>query len=345
MSFVLLLSNMGPSEENPNSGRFVVNQYKALKKLSNFEIDYFYLNQDKKSGFNSLLRYPLFLLSFIKKFVFSTKRVDLIHVHFYFPNILLAICYKWLRNPWVKIVVTFHGSDIYKYQYPGMLYKLATYFVSHFIFVSPLLKKRFFLSDVGEVLCAGASDLFYSNRPDTVAPEYDCVFVGSLDHNKGIDRLVEFLKNNQELRVAIVGAGPLLAKLKGLDGENVKILGSLEPHILRGVYQKSKCLINLSRTESFGLVITEALACGVPAVATNTDGANSQIEHGSNGYIIKNGSDYSNSELEQRIFEILSLSKSEYSNLSEQSRRSVQEYKLSHVIESIDKIYNRLLKV
>jgi len=344
MSLVLLLSNMGPSEENPNSGRFVVNQFKALKKLSKFEIDYFYLNQDKKTGFNSLLRYPLFLLSFIKKFIFSTKRVDLIHVHFYFPNILLAICYKLLRNPRVKIVVTFHGSDIYKYHPPGMLYKFATHFVSHFIFVSSSLKKRFFLSYVGEVLCAGASDLFYSNSPDYIEPEYDCVFVGSLEHNKGVDRLVKFLNNNKELKVAIVGAGPLLTELEGVDNEHVNILGLLEPNILKEVYGKSKCLINLSRTESFGLVITEALACGVPAVVTKTDGSNSQIEHGVNGYIIKNGSDYSHNELEQRVYELLSLPKSEYFNLSEQSRRSVQKYKLSYVIEHVDKIYHRLLK-
>ena len=45
---------MGPSEEKPNSGGFVVNQFNTLNEQSGFDVEFFYLNQDKKAGIQML---------------------------------------------------------------------------------------------------------------------------------------------------------------------------------------------------------------------------------------------------------------------------------------------------
>ena len=133
---LLLLSNMGPSKNKPHSGLFVYNQFIELKRnhSRSLNTNYFYLDQEEKSGLNKLLRYPLFFLRFLWCYVLSRKTQDIIHVHFYFPTIILAVAYKWLRNPRVKILVTYHGSDIYKYRKPNIVYRALSYFVLEHIF-------------------------------------------------------------------------------------------------------------------------------------------------------------------------------------------------------------------
>ena len=51
----------------------------------------------------------------------------------------------------------------------------------------------------------------------------------------------------------------------------------------------SDVMFHLSRKEAFGLVLLEALACGVPSIATNVGGIPEVIEDGVNGFIVPYG--------------------------------------------------------
>lgn len=342
---VLFLSNMGPSISMPNSGRFVMNQYESLKAQPNLLLDYYYLTQEKTSLFSRLFRYPVFFMRFIMRYVFSFKKQHIIHVHFYFPNILLAVAYKLFRNWKVKIVVTFHGSDIYLYTPPSFLYKSCTHFVDEYIFVSEKLRERFFKPVESVVLSAGVNDVFYQQYTNNKSNEFDLVFVGHLDKNKGIKRLEEILINfPSKLRIAIVGTGEQSFIERVKDSENVSIthFASLTPEQLVTIYNESQLLINLSYNESFGLVMSEAMACGTPVLATKTDGACAQITDGVNGFLIANDDSSVCTATIKTIQHVMNLPKSDYKNMSEQAVKTAEQYRLSSVITDISKIYKKL---
>jgi len=333
---------MGPSKEKPNSGRFVVNQFKTLKEQHDFDVELFYLNQNKKTGLAKALRYPLFFLRFIFYYVFSLKKLSVIHVHFYFPNIALAIFYKLCRNPKVKIVVTFHGSDIYSYSPPNFVYRMCSHLVNKYIFVSDSLKRKFYRATDAKVLSAGVLDLFYKPVTPRKAKDYDLIFVGHLEKNKGIDRLVTLL-NNTELTLNVVVIGTGAYQPKPTRGNcTLSYLGAKSPEELFALYHRSRYLINLSRNESFGLVMTEAMACGVPVIATETDGAIEQIEQEKNGYIWENNDTWIDTNGEDRLKAIFSLSNESYTSLSSNAIKSAERFRLSQVCSQISNIYCQL---
>jgi glycosyltransferase involved in cell wall biosynthesis len=66
-------------------------------------------------------------------------------------------------------------------------------------------------------------------------------------------------------------------------------LGSLTQEALVDEYRAADCLVLPSRHDSFGMVVAEALACGVPAVVSSGVGAKSLIEEGVSGWIVPAG--------------------------------------------------------
>ena len=58
---------------------------------------------------------------------------------------------------------------------------------------------------------------------------------------------------------------------------------------LAELYAISDLKLLLSQQESFGLVLLEAMACGVPCIGTNVGGIPEVIEHGVDGYIVELG--------------------------------------------------------
>lgn len=345
---VLLLSNMGPSKNKPNSGRFIFNQYVSLKQQAQCQVDFFYLDQEPKVGLAKRLRYPIFFCRFIAKYVFARNKQDIIHVHFYFPNILLAIAYKLLRNWQAKIVVTFHGSDIYAYLPANGIYKACSRFVDQYIFVSEKLRQRFFKTVPCSVLSAGVNDIFYQQQGSQSTHQtkrFDVVFVGHLDKNKGIDRLEEILQRfPSKIRVAIVGCGDSSFIERVVKNNNISIshFEHRTPEQLVTIYNESMLLINLSYNESFGLVMAEAMACGLPVIATETDGACAQVMNNKNGFLIANDSTHVCINAVEIIQHILNMSDEEYVRISDSAVNSAKPYRLSSVTEQILNIYAKL---
>lgn len=345
---ILIISNMGPSKTKPNSGRFILNQYLGLKKQVNCEVGFFYLDQEPKVGLAKRLRYPLFFCRFIANYVFARNKQDIIHVHFYFPNILLAIAYKLLRNWQAKIVVTFHGSDIYAYSPANGIYKVCSHFVDKYIFVSEKLRQRFFKAVPCSVLSAGVNDIFYQQQDSQSIHQtkrFDVVFVGHLNKNKGIDRLEEILQRfPSKIRVAVVGFGDSSFIERVAKNNNVSIshFEHCTPEQLVTIYNESMLLINLSYNESFGLVMAEAMACGLPVIATETDGACAQVINNKNGFLIANDNTHVCSNAVETIQHILNMSDEEYARISDSAINSAKPYRLSSVTEQIFNIYAKL---
>ncbi|XQW85914.1 glycosyltransferase family 4 protein [Thalassotalea piscium] len=338
---ILILTNMCKTEAEPSSGLYVRRQFEFLKchPDNQFTFDYYEMPKSCKQTDSAVKRYLGFFFAFVKQHIFSRKKYALLHVHFYFPTILLAVFYKCFRSPSTKIVVTFHGSDIYGYRNFAWWYRACFRFVDYSIFVSRSLKNSFFkLKTKHEVFCAGIDPIFY---PQKKSIKYEFIFVGHLDENKGVHRLVELIKKlPQTKKLLIVGHGPLSEYVqRNIKNDNVTLFSKCAPYELVSLYLESKWLINLSHNESFGLTMAEALVCGVPVVATCTDGALEQIENNVNGFLIDQKSDV----IEKLIDLTSSVSANDYRKMEKSAIKHKEKCSIDVVTERNLTIYRDLL--
>jgi len=337
---------MGPKPSAPFQGKFVHNQVWALAALNPA---YHYMRWHSDSLLNKLFKYPVFMLDFIWRYILSRRQFDIVHVHFFYPTIWLALLYKAIRNRRVKIVVTCHGSDIYKYQPPGKAYRWCANKVDQWIFASKALARHFSLPVAqAQVLPAGISELFRQAEPlGWQEKTIDVLYVGSLDQNKGMDRLLALLPALQDKKVVIAGSGPWLGKLQDAARQfpNVLVVGPKDSNALKQLYSEARCFISLSRHEAFGLVMAEAMASYTPVIATQTDGATEQVVAGVNGLLVSQHGDEAQviSALKQTLTQFFQQSPEQYQQMQLQGRASAEQYLLGQVVNELQQIYQRVV--
>ena len=129
---------------------------------------------------------------------------------------------------------------------------------------------------------------------------FDVISVGRLSPEKGpldLVRVFELItKKMPAARLHIVGDGEeysnvqALIKEKGLS-DKVVLHGFRNKKYIYELLEKCSLYLMTSHTESFGLVLLEAMCCGVPCIAFDSaQGAHEIIENGKNGYLIENRS-------------------------------------------------------
>lgn len=98
--------------------------------------------------------------------------------------------------------------------------------------------------------------------------------------------------NRPNARLVILGKGPLEAKLRA----EIARLGVADRVELPGysnepwtTYARAKCFVSSSNSEPFGNVVVEAMAYGLPIVATACDGPQEILQHGTHGRIVSVG--------------------------------------------------------
>lgn len=140
----------------------------------------------------------------------------------------------------------------------------------------------------------------YTDRKANLDSKF-IVFVGRLKiKQKGLDYLIEIAKSiSNDWKVLVAGDGPDKKKFKKLIKDNnleTKILlkGSLNSQDLTNLYLSGSIFISTSRWEGFGLVITEAMAHGLPVVSFENQGPKEILNNGEYGVLVdrENVSDF-----------------------------------------------------
>jgi glycosyltransferase involved in cell wall biosynthesis len=95
---------------------------------------------------------------------------------------------------------------------------------------------------------------------------------------KGVDLLLSAMRRIQGLQMVLVGEGSDHPRVQAmvaaaqLGPERIKLLGNVSEREMRMLYHRARVAVVASRYEGFGLPAVEAMACGVPLVATKTGG-------------------------------------------------------------------------
>ena len=103
--------------------------------------------------------------------------------------------------------------------------------------------------------------------------------VSRVSKEKNLDAFCQIKTN---LDKVIVGNGPYLEELKK-KYPNVTYTGKLTGTNLRNMYADAKCFVFPSKTDTFGIVMIEAMACGVPIAAYPVTGPKDVIEQHQTG--------------------------------------------------------------
>jgi glycosyltransferase involved in cell wall biosynthesis len=112
------------------------------------------------------------------------------------------------------------------------------------------------------------------------------LFVGRLAPEKRLHLLRPILERIPNTRLAIIGDGPARSSLEALfHGMPVTFTGYLRGEALASAYSSADVFIFPSAHESFGLVLAEAIASGLPVISSRVGGAEDVILHGETGYI------------------------------------------------------------
>ncbi len=133
---------------------------------------------------------------------------------------------------------------------------------------------------------------------EELASGYDNVilFLGRLIKQKGVEYLLrgmpEILQEHPSTVLLITGKGkskPVLEKMVRKLGlqENVKFTGFVPEERLPALYSASDVYVLPSLWEVLPISLLEALACGVPLVASNAGGNPEIVEHERNGYVFR----------------------------------------------------------
>ncbi len=135
------------------------------------------------------------------------------------------------------------------------------------------------------------------------ATNFDLIYVGRLLGHKRVDDLLDAVSRldaeGLTLSCAIVGVGPERARLEALAvslgvSEQVHFYGALEQHAdVYGLIKSSGVFVLPSVREGFGLVVVEALACGIPVITTDhpDNQARLLIEDGVTGWLCRPSGD------------------------------------------------------
>ncbi|KZE77270.1 N-acetyl-alpha-D-glucosaminyl L-malate synthase BshA [Paenibacillus elgii] len=274
-------------------------------RLGKFDRNIFYHEVEVNDYY--VFKYPPYDLSLASKLaqVVKLEELDLLHVHYAIPHAVCALLAKQMVGPELKVVTTLHGTDITVLAQDESLSDLIRYAINESDAVTAVSQDL--IQETRQLLgIEKPIDLAYnfvdkrvyyprevaSLRKEFAPPdEKILIHISNFRPVKRVTDVVDIfdrVRKEVPSRLLFVGEGPELSKVLC----KVKELGLLDRVTFCGKQDDVAQLLSLadlmllpSEKESFGLVALEAMACGVPTIASNAGGIPELITHGETGYL------------------------------------------------------------
>ena len=313
----------------------------------------------------SVFQYPPYDIALASKMaeVIKEEKLDILHVHYAIPHAVCAVLARDMSGEDIGIVTTLHGTDISVLGEDSTLAPAIKYGIDHsdiVTTVSQALKEETYdridtVKPIETIYNFVDEDVFHPmNGADLKARfgihenERVLIHVSNFRKIKNIPHVIEaFMKVREAMpaKLLLVGDGP--EKHRVMDQvkespykEDVLFLGKQEN--VAELFSISDLKLLLSEKESFGLVLLEAMACGVPGIGTNIGGIPEVIEHGENGFIVELGDV---DAVARHAIELLG-DEEKLSQFRLAAIEAVQtKFRSEAIIEQYEKLYERLASV
>lgn len=153
------------------------------------------------------------------------------------------------------------------------------------------------------------------------------LFVGQLTQAKGFETLLkawDALQDKEEMELHVIGAGVLGKKIINREREGIKYYGVIDERTLKKIYQESDIFVYPTESDTFGLVVAQALSSGLHVVTSEAlrENYESFVER---GYMqcVSNGSKH-----------VAQLMQNAHTNIAELRKRAHSIHK--HTVETLD---------
>jgi glycosyltransferase involved in cell wall biosynthesis len=315
------------------------------------------------SDFSVRLPIPSFLFPELDRF-----RPDVVHAHHPFLLGDTALCVAALKN--APLVFTHHTLyERYTHYVPGdspalkrFVVELSTGFanlcdavVAPCETVADLLRRRGVKVPI-EVIPTGV-DLGRFGRGDgpsfrtsAAIPQeaYLVGHVGRLAPEKNLEFLAravaEFLNRRPSSHFLVVGVGPSKAGIERIFEQaglaaRLHIAGILSPEKLADAYHAMDAFAFASRSETQGLVLTEAMAASIPVVAVDAPGVREVVKNAENGVLLQ--------KEDLRVFAsalagLADLSEDQRERLREGARRTARQFSMERTAVKALNLYQEV---
>ena len=261
-----------------------------------------------------LFREPQYLLSLANKIVQVSRefRLDIVHAHYAVPHATAAFLSREVvasthEGPVLRVVTTLHGTDITLVGNDQSYSEIVAFSIERSDYVTAVSEslRRSTCAELGVtreiavvpnfIDCSThyrleASDLRRRFSPDG-SGEKIVIHVSNFRPVKRIDAVLavfDRIRRQIPARLLLVGDGPELATAYRITRERglsplVHALGAQEEVL--PLLSISDLFLLPSAEESFGMAALEAMACGVPVVASRVGGLPEVIEDGVSGIL------------------------------------------------------------
>lgn len=250
----------------------------------------------------SVLFLPLFIVALFIATLRLSRRCDVIHANWSACGAIAGLAGLLTRRP---VITTLRGSDVMRLDRskPARWLLAVTLWTNkQVVCVSSDIENqiRRLFPRMGErvrTIPNGVDDQFLSlSHLGHNRPELHLVAVGSLIPRKALDVAISAVARlqNSKIYLIVVGDGPERPRLEALIeehalGDQVRLLGAQPPHAIPGFLENADALVLTSRHEGRPNVVIEAMAAGLPVVATAIPGVRELVPDGEVGLLFEPG--------------------------------------------------------
>ncbi|MBA4686422.1 MAG: glycosyltransferase family 4 protein [Candidatus Galacturonibacter soehngenii] len=246
-----------------------------------------------------ILLVPFLFLALFCKLFQILPNYDVVHAHWILPQ---GIVQGFFKKPYI---LTGHGGDVTSLNKGilRVLKKKALKNASYVTTVSSALMEevnKIYKVKKSDVISMGCNVKNFSSsfRKENYFSQNNkkiVLFVGRLAEKKGVTYLIAAMKS-VDAKLIIAGDGPLESTLREQAseyGEKIEFIGAKTHEELKIIYASSDIFVAPSVTatdgdkEGFGLVILEAMASGLPVIASKSGGIPDLLTDGQEGYLTK----------------------------------------------------------
>ena len=286
-----------------------------------------------------VLLVPLFLIAMFIATLRAARHADIIHANWSINGVIAGMAGILCRTP---VLTTLRGSDVALANKSRLFHmilracmRLSTRIVTvgHGLATAAATLVPRHAAKI--VMIPNGVDMTLMNLAPSKIPigEFRLTTIANLIPGKGVDIIIQAmgrLENLTDFSLSVIGDGPERERLEKLSASigvaaRVKFTGSISPTDIPSYLAKTDLFILASFSEGRPNVILEAFAAAVPVVASNIDGVNELVAHGTTGLLFKAGDPQDLARQIQRLYSDNKL----LSTMKTAARRYIEENELT----------------